>query len=225
MRVLVACEYSGAVRDAFIAQGHDAMSCDILATERPGPHHEGDVREVLADDWDLIIAHPPCTYLCNSEVSWLHEKKGGHADGIEKLRAADRVKERWANLDEGAAFFRLFLDADCPRVCIENPVMHKYAVERIGGVRQSQSIQPYEFGHPVSKRTCLWLRGLPLLRPTDILEKPASGLWDNQTPSGRCNLPPGPDRWKLRSATYQGIADAMADQWGTPQPVQGELFR
>jgi len=207
MRVLIACEYSGTVRDAFIAQGHDAMSCDILATERPGPHHEGDVREVLADDWDLIIAHPPCTYLCNSGVRWLYTEDG-----------------RWEKLDEAAAFFRLFLDADCPRVCIENPVMHKHALERIGGRRFDQSIQPYEFGHPESKRTCLWLRGLPALRPTDILEVPASGHWENQTAGGYNKLGPSPDRWKIRSATYQGIADAMADQWGTPQPVQGELF-
>jgi hypothetical protein len=213
MRVLVACEYSGTVRDAFIAQGHDAMSCDILATERPGPHHEGDVREVLADDWDLVIAHPPCTYLCNSGVRWLYTEDG-----------------RWEKLDEAAEFFRLFLDADCPRVCIENPVMSSHAIKRIGGVKQSQSVQPYEFGHPESKRTCFWLRGLPALRPTDILERPACGHWANQSSKtggngGKMPIEPRtPDRWKLRSATYQGIADAMADQWGAPQPVQGELF-
>ena len=127
-------------------------------------------------------------------------------------------------MDEGAAFFKLFLDHPCERVCVENPIMHKYAVERIGGVKQSQSIQPYEYGHPVSKRTCLWLKGLPLLRPTNILEKPESGLWDNQTPSGRCKLPPSADRWKIRSKTYEGIAEAMASQWPGESPEQMEFL-
>lgn len=196
MKVLVACEYSGVVRDAFHKLGHDATSCDLLPTDSPGKHYEGDIMDILYWDWDLIIAHPPCTYLCNSGVSWLHKDP-----------------DRWGQLDEGAAFFKLFLDHPCEMVCVENPVMHKYAVERIGGVRQSQSVQPYEYGHPVSKRTCLWLKGLPLLKPTNILEKPESGRWENQTPSGRCNLPPSLDRWKLRSKTYEGIAEAMANQW------------
>lgn len=207
MKVLVACEYSGVVRDAFSSRGHDATSCDTLPTDKAGKHYQGDVRDILDEPWDLIIAHPPCTYMCNSGVCWLHKDEG-----------------RWQKLDEAAEFFRLFLDSPCPRVCVENPVMHKYAVERIGGRRQSQSVQPYEFGHPHSKRTCLWLKGLPLLKPTEILEKPASGKWENQTPSGRCKLPPSPDRWKLRSKTYQGIADAMADQWNGEHQLTQKVF-
>ena len=116
MKVLVACEYSGTVRDAFINAGHDAMSCDILPTERPGPHYQGDVRELLIEKWDLIIAHPPCTYLCNSGVCHLHKDPA-----------------RWERLDHAAAFFKLFLDVDCPHVAIENPIMHKYGKQRIGG--------------------------------------------------------------------------------------------
>ena len=207
MKVLVACEYSGVVREAFRARGHDAMSCDTLPTEIPGPHYQGDVRDVLDDDWDLIIAHPPCTYLANSGVHCLHKDES-----------------RWAKLDEGAAFFKLFVDHPCKKICIENPVMHKYAIERIGGRKQSQTVQPYEYGHPASKRTCLWLKGLPILRPTNILERPESGVWENQTPSGRCKLGPGPERAKLRSKTFEGIAEAMAEQWGGESvPVQGEL--
>lgn len=195
MKVLVACEFSGVVRDAFIARGHDAMSCDLLPTERPGPHYEGDVLDVLGDGWDLMIAHPPCTYLANSGVSWLHRKEG-----------------RWQQLREGARFFRLLLEAPIPMVAVENPVMHKYAIQIIGR-KQDQTIQPYEFGHPESKRTCLWLKNLPLLKPTNVLSR--VGKWDNQTPSGQNKLGPSKDRWKLRSATYQGIADALADQYGT----------
>lgn len=196
MRVLVACEYSGTVRDAFAALGHDAMSADLLPTETPGPHYQGDVMDVLEDGWDLMIAHPPCTYLANSGAHWLHRQEG-----------------RWASMEDGARFFRELLYAPIPRVAVENPVMHKYAIEIIGE-RQTQCIQPFEFGHPESKRTCLWLRGLWPLQPTEVLERPVSGHWENQTPSGQNKLGPSPDRWKIRSATYQGIADAMADQWG-----------
>tara|TARA_R110002020_G_C16048404_1_gene754367 strand:- start:59 stop:694 length:636 start_codon:yes stop_codon:yes gene_type:complete len=198
MRVLIACEYSGAVRDAFIAKGHQAISADILPTEKPGPHHLGDVRELLSEKWDLIIAHPPCTYLCNSGVRWLHTEPG-----------------RWEKLEAAAKFFRLFLKSPTPRICIENPIMHKYAIELLGGRKQTQTIQPYEYGHPESKRTALWLKGLPPLRPTEILSRPARGFWNNQTPSGRNGLPPSKDRAKLRSKTYEGIAAAMADQWGS----------
>lgn len=197
MRVLVACEYSGTVRDAFTARGHEAMSCDLLPTETPGPHYQGDVMDVLDDGWDLMVAHPPCTYLSNSGAHWLHRQEG-----------------RWPLMEDGAHFFRSLLHAPIAKVAVENPVMHKYAVSIIGE-RQTQCIQPYQFGHPESKRTCLWLRGLWPLQPTEVLEKPASGHWDNQTPSGQNRLGPSPDRWKVRSATYQGIADAMADQWGT----------
>jgi hypothetical protein len=197
MKVLVGCEYSGTVRDAFIAMGHDAMSCDLLPTDKPGPHFQGDVFEAIAmKDWDLAIFHPPCTYLSNSGAHWLH-----------------RDPTRWAKMEEAAMFFKRLLEANIPMVAVENPVMHKYAVEIIGR-RQNQSIQPYEYGHPESKRTCLWLEHLPLLIPTNILPKPESGKWDNQTASGQNKLGPSPDRWKIRSTTYQGIAEAMADQWG-----------
>jgi hypothetical protein len=197
MRVLVACEFSGTVRDAFIRHGHEAMSCDVLPTEASGPHYQGDVRDVLHDGWDLMVAHPPCTYLANSGAHWLHRKEG-----------------RWALMREGALFFKLLLEAPIPRVAVENPVMHKYAVEIIGR-RQDQTIQPYEYGHSESKRTGLWLRGLPHLYPTKVLPKPARGHWGNQTPSGQNKLGPSPDRWKLRSTFYTGWAEAMATQWSS----------
>lgn len=196
MRVLVACEYSGRVRDAFIAKGHDAMSCDLLPTDSPGPHYQGSVIDIIGDGWDLMIAHPPCTYLTNSGVTWLH-----------------RDPSRWAMLDDGAAFFKLLLDAPIARICIENPIMHKYAKERIGGVKQSQVIQPWMFGHMEQKATCLWLKGLPLLQAT-INVKEAMMLLPKNERERLHYLPPSKYRWKLRSTTYQGIADAMADQWG-----------
>lgn len=196
LKVLVGCEYSGRVRDAFISRGHDAMSCDLLPTDSPGPHYQGDIRDVLGDSWDIGIFHPPCTYLTNSGVSWLHKDPG-----------------RWAKLDDGAAFFKLLLDAPIPRKCIENPIMHKYAKERIGGVKQSQVIQPYMFGHMEQKATCLWLTNLPLLQPTDNVKQQMLALPDNQRQRLHY-LTPSTNRWKLRSETYQGIADAMAKQWG-----------
>jgi hypothetical protein len=197
MRVLVACEYSGRVRDAFIKRGHDAISCDILPTDSPGPHYQGNVLDVLHDGWDLMIAHPPCTYLTNSGVCWLHKDP-----------------ERWALLDEGAAFFKALLNADISKICIENPIMHKYAKERIGGVKQSQVIQPWMFGHMEQKATCLWLKNLPKLTETHNLKSEMMLLPKNQRERLHY-LPPSADRWKLRSTTYQGIADAMADQWGS----------
>jgi hypothetical protein len=194
MRVLVACEYSGRVRNAFLAQGHDAWSCDLLPSDDNSKFHiQGDVVPLLNQGWDLLIAHPPCTYLCNSGVSWLHRTEG-----------------RWEKMVEGAEFFSLFWQADIPKICVENPIMHKYAKEIIGA-SQTQSVQPWQFGDDASKRTCLWLKGLPELQPTDVIIK---DRYANQTPSGRCNLPPSKDRWKLRSVTYQGIANAMAEQWG-----------
>ena len=196
MKVLVACEYSGRVRDAFIAAGHDALSCDLLPTDAEGPHYQGDVFDLDLASFDLMIAHPPCTYLTNSGVTWLHKDPS-----------------RWAKLDEGAAFFKALLNAPIPRICIENPIMHKYAKERIGGVRQSQVIQPWMFGHSEQKATCLWLKGLPLLQPTHNVKAEMDALPDNQRQRLHY-LPPSPDRWKLRSTTFQGIADAMAAQWG-----------
>jgi len=196
MKILVACEYSGRVRDAFIAIGHDAMSCDLLPTDADGPHYQGDVFDLDLTQFDMMIAHPPCTYLTNAGVTWLH-----------------RDKERWAMLDDGAAFFKRLLEAPIPRICIENPIMHKYAKERIGGVKQSQVIQPWMFGHMEQKATCLWLKGLPLLQPTNNVKEEMMKLPDNERQRLHY-LPPSADRWKLRSTTYQGIADAMAEQWG-----------
>lgn len=195
MRVLVACEYSGTVRDAFKAKGHDAWSCDILPTDKEGPHYQCDVREVLDKEWDLMIAHPPCTYLTNSGVTWLH-----------------RDPSRWQKLDDAADFFRSLLNAPISRICIENPIMHKHAKERIG-VHQSQVIQPWMFGHMEQKATCLWLKGLPLLKPTNDVKAEMLKLPDSQRQRLHY-LPPSKDRWKIRSTTFQGIADAMAEQWG-----------
>jgi hypothetical protein len=205
MRVLVACEYSGIVRDAFIAKGHEAMSCDILPTDRPnwtydpltdirthhperGQHYKGDVLDIIYDGWDLMIAHPPCTYLTNSGVRWLHTQPG-----------------RWDQLRLAGEFFNRLLDAPIPRICIENPIPHKYAIECMNGRKYTQIIQPWQFGHGETKATCLWLKGLPKLQPTDIVDGREQRIW---------KLPPSEDRWKIRSTTYQGIADAMADQWG-----------
>lgn len=195
MKVLVACEYSGRVRDAFTAAGHDAMSCDLLPTESPGNHYEGDVRDVLGDDWDLLIAHPECTYLCNSGVSHLHKDA-----------------KRWLKLFEAADFFKLFLDCSIPRKCIENPIMHGYG-KRLIGRSQAQVIQPWMFGHPEQKATCLWLDGLPALVPTNDVKQEMLALPDSERQRLHW-LPPSADRWKERSRTYQGIADAMAAQWG-----------
>lgn len=191
MRVLVACEFSGTVRDAFRARGHDAMSCDILPTERPdGPHHQGDVRDVLDDDWDLMVAHPPCTYLANSGVRWLYEKEG-----------------RWDLMRQGAEFFKMLLDAPIPRIAVENPVMHKHA-RAIIGEGPTQTVQPYEFGTAETKRTGLWLRGLPKLVPTEIVTGPIHARVHRMAPS--------PDRWRERSRFYPSIAAAMAEQWDIP---------
>jgi hypothetical protein len=197
MKVLVACEYSATVRDAFRAKGHDAWSCDLLPTDGdPQWHHQGDVLSMLGDGWDLLIAHPPCTYMTNSGVCHLHTDP-----------------DRWAELDKAAAFFRAFWEAPVPAVAIENPIMHRYAKERIGGMQQAQTIQPYQFGHLEQKATCLWLRGLPKLIPTSDLKAETRALPDNQRQRLHY-LPPSADRWKLRSTTYAGIAAAMADQWG-----------
>lgn len=192
MRVLVACEYSGIVRDAFLSAGHEALSCDLLPTESPGPHHQGDIFEVLDDSWDLMIAHPPCTYLCNSGVCWLHKREG-----------------RWAKMEEGARFFKRLLEAPIPKIAVENPVMHRYAVEIIGR-RQDQIVQPWMFGHTEQKATGLWLKGLPLLKPTlDVKEKmmklperERSRIWYM-----------GGGKGKERSRFFSGIAEAMVEQW------------
>jgi len=196
-KVLVACEYSGTVRDAFIRAGHDAMSCDLLPTDATGPHYQGDVTDILNDGWDLMIAHPPCTYMTNSGVSWLHKDPA-----------------RWALLDAATAFFNLLLDAPVNRVAVENPIMHKYAKERIGNRKQDQVVQPWMFGHMEQKGTCLWLKNLPLLTATNNVKAEMLLLPDNERQRLHY-LSPSPDRWKLRSKTYQGIANAMAAQWGS----------
>ena len=192
-RLLVACEFSGVVRDAFTDAGFEAWSCDLLPTERMGRHIQGDVREVLGWGWDMMLAFPPCTFLCNSGVRWLYGGKG-----------TERDPERWAAMEDAAAFFRLLLDAPIPHIAIENPVMHGYGKELIGS-GPTQIIQPWQHGHPETKATGLWLRGLDPLTPTNIVP--------GRTP--RVHLAsPGPDRWKERSRTLPGIARAMADQFG-----------
>ena len=182
MKVLVACEYSGTVRDAFRARGHDAMSCDLLPTDVPGPHYQGDVRDVLGDGWDLMVAHPPCTHLAVSGARWFHLKRQEQAEALD--------------------FVRLLMDAPIPRIAVENPV--SIISSRIR--KPDQVIQPWMFGHGETKATCLWLKGLPALKPTNIVDGREARIH---------RLPPSPDRWKIRSATYAGIAAAMADQWGT----------
>jgi hypothetical protein len=196
MRILVACEYSGRVRDAFLARGHDAMSCDLLPTDVPGPHYQGDVFDIINDGWDLMVAHPPCTYLCSSGLHW-------------NKRDPARAKMTEQALD----FVRRLLDAPIPRIALENPI--GCIGTRIR--KADQIIQPWQFGHDASKATCLWLNGLLPLRPTKIVEpRIVSGKkrWGNQTDSGQNRLAPSADRWKIRSETYQGIAYAMAEQWG-----------
>lgn len=195
LKVLVACEYSGTVRDAFIEKGHEAMSCDLLPTDSPGPHYQGDIFDIINDGWDLMIAHPPCTYLTNSGVTWLYKQE-----------------DRWKHLIDGAVFFRKLHESNIPKIAIENPIMHKYA-KQIVGVDQSQVIQPWMFGHMEQKATCLWLNNLPLLVPTNDVKTEMMKLPKNERERLHY-LPPSKDRWKLRSKTYDGIAKAMAEQWG-----------
>ena len=213
MRVLVACEYSGRVRDAFISKGHDAISCDLLPTERPGPHYQGDVRDILRQGFDLMIAHPDCTYLTNS-AAWAYKDGPYH----QKVKPGTAVGGERRSLREGAlVFVRLLMDAPIKRIAIENPV----GVISTAIRPATQYIQPYEYGHDASKKTGLWLKNLPPLIPTcHIAPREAihNGIavrrWGNQTDSGQNNLPPTDDRWQIRARTYQGWADAMADQWG-----------
>ena len=192
MNVLVACEESGTVRDAFIAKGHNAISCDILDTSAPGPHIQGDVVPLLDMKWDLIIAHPPCTYLANSGVCHIRKDPS-----------------RWLRVIEAAEFFRKFIEADCPKICVENPIPHMYGL----GKTYTQVIQPWMFGHMEQKATCLWLKGLPLLVETSNVKEAMMELPNSQRQRLHY-LSPGPNRAKLRAKTFQGIADAMADQWG-----------
>lgn len=180
LRVLIACEFSGVVRDAFIRRGHDAMSCDLLPTESPGPHYQGDVMDIIGDGWDMMIAHPPCTHLAVSGARWFKDKQTEQAAALE--------------------FVRQLLAAPIPRIALENPV--SIISSRIRPA--DQYIQPWQFGHGETKKTGLWLKGLPLLQPTNIVDGRAATVH---------RMPPSPDRWKMRSRTYPGIAEAMAAQW------------
>lgn len=195
-RVLVACEFSAVVRDAFRARGFDAWSIDLLPTEGdPEFHIQGDASLALGEGWDLLIAHPPCTYLTKAGVRWLHTQEG-----------------RWQRMENDAKFFRSFLEAPVDRIAVENPVMHRYATEVVGR-KQDQVVQPWMFGHLESKGTGLWLKDLPLLQPTDNVREATMAL----TPRERDRVhwaAPGPNRWRARSRSYTGIAAAMADQWG-----------
>jgi hypothetical protein len=186
MRVLAACEFSGIVRDAFKAKGHDAWSCDLLPTEREGNHIQDDALNHLGDGWDLMIAHPPCTYLANSGVRWL----------------IDNYK-RYRDMVDACDFFNSLLDAPIEKIAVENPIQHKHAREYIR--KPDQIIQPWWFGESEMKATCLWLKNLPPLMATVIHTERNQSIWHE---------PPSPERGKIRSRTFQGIANAMADQWG-----------
>ena len=189
MRTLVACEFSGIVRDAFLKRGHDAWSCDLLPTEYPGPHIQGDVLDVLRDGWDLMIAHPPCTHLAVSGARYFAEKR---ADGRQQA---------------ALNFVRKLLDAPIERIALENPVSIISTAIR----KPDQIIHPWQFGHPEVKATCLWLKGLSPLKPTNVVAGRSARVHHE---------PPGPGRWKNRSRTFPGIATAMAEQWGrTPAPA------
>lgn len=183
MRVLVACEYSGRVRDAFIRAGHDAMSCDLLPTDALGPHYQGNVFDIINDGWDLMVAHPPCTHLAVSGARHFAAKR---ADGRQQ---------------EAINFFLALTNAPISRIAVENPICIMSSLWR----KPDQIIQPWQYGHGETKATCIWLKGLPKLTPTDIVSGREARIH---------KMPPSPDRWKLRSQTYQGIADAMAAQWG-----------
>ena len=191
MRVLIACEYSGVVRDAFIGGGHDAMSCDLLPTEKPGPHYQGNIFDVLDAQWDLMIAHPPCTDLAVSGAAWFKDKR---MDG----RQAASI-----------AFFMRLIKADIPKIAIENPVCIMSSLFR----KPDQIVQPYMFGHKETKATCLWLKGLSKLSATNDVKDETMALPEKERMRLHY-LPPSEDRWKIRSQTFQGIADAMAAQWG-----------
>lgn len=188
MRVLIDCETSGVVREAFRARGHHAVSCDLLPADDGSPHHViGDaITTIQSFEPDLLIAHPPCTYLCNSGVRWLHERR-----------------DRWMLMEQACGFFRALLAAPVDHIAIENPVMHGHARQIIGR-GPDQTVQPWQFGHGEVKRTCFWLKNLPPLRPTEIVEGREARVH---------RASPGPERWKVRSRTYEGIAAAMADQW------------
>lgn len=196
LRVLVACEYSGRVRDAFIRKGHDAISCDLLPSDSDfGQHYQGDVFDIINDGFDLMIAHPPCTRLANSGVRWLAERN------------------LWDEMREAAEFYLKLRNAPIDRKCIENPIMHKYARELLGNFPR-QVVQPWWFGEETFKATGYELHSLPELKPSNKLSPPKAGTEEHKQWSWVHRCPPGPLRWKIRSTTPQGIAEAMAEQWG-----------
>ena len=206
LKILIGCETSGVMRRSFAARGHDVWSCDLLAAEDGSNRHiRGDVRDYLADGWDLLaVMHPPCTRLCNSGVRWLHVPSPGRTHS-----------EMWAELDEGAALFSACWQAPVPRVAVENPIMHKHARERMPtDLPKPQIVQPWWFGEPYFKATGFYLRGLPPLTATDKLVPPRPGTNAHKAWSAIHRAPPGPDRWKFRSRTFAGVAEACADQWG-----------
>lgn len=213
MKVLIACEFSGIVRDAFLARGHDAMSCDLLPTEKPGPHYQGDVRDILGGGWDLMIAHPPCQHLAVSGARWFAEKR---KDGRQQA---------------GIDFFLLLANAPIPRKCIENPISIMSKLYR----KPDHIIQPFWFGHEAQKATCLWLTGLPKLMPTKIVDRGQIYVDPRGNKHGGVHtlrakvgysammlLPRTADRWKIRSRTFPGIAAAMAEQWGSAAIVEAD---
>lgn len=211
MRVLIGCETSGVMRRAFAARGHDVWSCDLLPAEDGSNRHiRGDVRDYLNDGWDLLaVMHPPCTRLCNSGVRWLHNPPNGKT-----------VEDMWQELEEGVALFAACWQAPIGSVAIENPVMHRHARERMPvGLPKPQIVQPWWFGEPFFKATGFYLRGLSKLTATNRLTPPKPGTDEHKKWSAVHRAPPGPDRWKLRSRTYEGIAEACADQWGQPDLV------
>ncbi|MCW8897302.1 MAG: hypothetical protein OQJ96_04925 [Flavobacteriales bacterium] len=212
MRILIACEYSAVVREAFSKLGHDAWSCDLLPTEIPGNHYQEDAIKILwGEKWDMVIAHPPCTYLSNSGVRWLASKQP--KKGFVKAENSSIYinPERWAKVVEAAKFFKQFklYGKLGGKIAIENPIMHKYAKQEIflenEDQQPTQIIQPWQFGHGETKATCLWLYNLPKLEATDIVEGREQRIW---------KMPPGEFRQKERSRTFEGIAQAMANQWG-----------
>ena len=215
MRVLVACEYSGRVRDAFRAAGHDAMSCDLLPSEATGPHYQGDVFDVIGDGWDLMIAHPPCTYLTIA-AEWAYRDEQAKRIKPGTLIGQARRDAR----EEAIKFVMALANSPIERIAIENPV----GVLSTAWREPDQFIQPYEYGDDASKKTCLWLKNLPRLTPTAFAPprlalsadcRSYSLRWGNQTDSGQNKEPPSDDRWKIRSTTWVGWAAAMADQWGS----------
>ena len=216
MRVLVACERSGRVRDAFLARGHDAISCDIMPTDIPGPHIQGDVRPYLRERWDMVIAHPECTFLTNAAAKHLYVgQRRFNPDGTENPLCPERVSK----CAEAAAFFLECLNANAPRVAVENPVMHWLAIALTRTNDARQTVQPWWFGDRTFKATTFRLRGLGPLAPTDKLSPPKAGTDEHKRWSWVFRCPPGPDRSRIRAQTQPGVAAAIADQWGASDLV------